>query len=377
MNFNSFLYTFSCFSHTTNGDSMFYKYEIKNNGVEDILYLYLTMSYEFSRELSFESDKEITRRTKNFIKNNGIDYKGDKVYLVIDGVVVKSLDIKDTEENIEVLKENLYYSNEYYFVSVQLDDHSMIEISLKDYLMGVLATNMIPTLELETLKALCVLYRTYAYYSMSNYQYIQATNEFVLYKPISYYKLTWIDHYDEIVSRIIKAIDETDCLFMTYQHSYILPFIHFSNTGKTLSLQQYPYLTSVKSLWDLASPYYVETNEFTFSYMSKLLKNDISSNTEFKILEIDSNHFVKKIKIGNAIFTGEEFMRLFHLKSTNISIIINNDHVKIITKGWGNGLGLSIFGSNELAKNGCSFLNILKYYFPKTQINRYIKELSE
>mgnify|MGYP000781718225 CR=1 FL=1 len=68
---------------------MFYRYEIKNNGLEDVLYLYLTMNYEFSKELSSKSDdSELRRRTTNFIKNNGIDFNGNKVYLVIDDITV-------------------------------------------------------------------------------------------------------------------------------------------------------------------------------------------------------------------------------------------------------------------------------------------------
>ena len=88
---------------------MFYKYEVRNNGNEDVLYLYLTMNYEFSKEIGFNSsDKELTRRTRNFVLNNGINYNGSKVYLVIDGIVVKSLDISRNNNVIEVLKENLY-----------------------------------------------------------------------------------------------------------------------------------------------------------------------------------------------------------------------------------------------------------------------------
>ena len=89
---------------------MFYKYEIRNNGIEDVLYLYLTMNYEFSKEIGANSsDKEITRRTKNFVKNNNIQYNGNKVYLVIDGIVVKSLDIGSKDVEIETLKEELYH----------------------------------------------------------------------------------------------------------------------------------------------------------------------------------------------------------------------------------------------------------------------------
>ena len=132
---------------------MFYKYEIKNNGIEDILYLYLNMTYEFSRELVLDSsDLELTRRTKNFIKSNKINYNGRKVYLVIDGIVVKTLDIKDYDNTIEILKESLYFSNEHFLVTIRMADDSLIELPLKEYLLGVMATNSIPNLNIEVLK---------------------------------------------------------------------------------------------------------------------------------------------------------------------------------------------------------------------------------
>ena len=50
---------------------MFYRYEVNKN--KDTLFLYLTMNYEFSKELGLNSsDNELKRRTKNFIKNNNI-----------------------------------------------------------------------------------------------------------------------------------------------------------------------------------------------------------------------------------------------------------------------------------------------------------------
>lgn len=356
---------------------MFYKYEVRNNGKEEILYLYLTMAYEFSKELLSDTDSnEITRRTKNFIKNNGISYNGSKVYLVIDGIVVKTLDIKNEQTDVELLKESLYYANEYYLVTIKLDDESLIEISLKDYLLGVLATNMIPGLEVETIKALAILYRTYAFYKMSSDKYISASDSYAIYKPLSYYKLAWIEKYDEITNKLEEAIKDTDCLFLTYKNSYILPFIHFSNIGQTFAKEEYPYLSSVRSLWDLISPHYIEYKDYPYEILSKIIKTDVSVDSEFSILEVDDKHFVKKLKIASSIFSGEEFRKLLNLKSLNISIIVNMNYLRIITRGWGNCLGLSIFGSNELAKNGCDYANILKYYFPLVKLNKYIKELS-
>ena len=86
---------------------MFYRYEIKNNGIEDILYLYLDMNNEYSKELSYSNDiSDLTRRTKNFVKNTGIDFKGNKVYLVIDNIVVKSIDIKNNDMESYLCKDD-------------------------------------------------------------------------------------------------------------------------------------------------------------------------------------------------------------------------------------------------------------------------------
>lgn len=356
---------------------MFYKYEIKNNGEENILYLYLSMAYEFSRELVLNSDDdELTRRTRNFIKSNNLEYKGRKVYLVIDGIVVKTLDIKSNSSPIEILKESLYYSNEHFLVTIRLSDDSLIEMPLKEYLLGVLATNFFPDLDIEVIKAVSILYRTYAFYKMSTEKEISAYNDFAIYKPISYYKLVWTNAYENNLKLLEEAIKDTDCLFMTYNNKYVLPFIHFSNTGTTFSHKSYPYLSAVKSVWDIASPYYIEIKDFSYENIARILGVSIDSINSIKILDVDNRNYVKKLSISNKVFTGEEFRKLLDLKSMNINIIFNKKGIRIISKGFGNGYGLSIFGADELAKNGCDFANILNYYFPKTRINKYIKELS-
>ena len=213
---------------------MFYRYEIKNNGVEDILYLYLTMNYEFSKELGSTSlDSELKRRTTNFIKNNGIPFQGDKIYLVIDDVIVKAFQIPK-EEQVKKQKEEESYDDYDYMVTLQLEDSSMVEISLHEFLLGALATNMIPNLPLEVLKAMAILYRTYVFKQMSEYQVVPAVNDFFSYKPIDYYKIAFAPDYDKILVSLNEAIKQTNSMFVTYQKQYILPFIHISNFGHTL-----------------------------------------------------------------------------------------------------------------------------------------------
>lgn len=354
---------------------MFYKYEIKSNGKEDILYLYLNMAYEFSRELALDiNHEEVSRRTKNFIKNNNINYDGDKVYLVIDGIVVKTLDISNMNNELSDINSAFVYSNDDFLVTLRLDDKSFIEISLREYLLGCLANNMFINIEIETLKSLCVLYRTYAYKMMKENHFISFNDDLIKYRPISYYKMVWIDNYNLVLSKLEEAINSTDCMFITHNNNYILPFIHLCSSGRTYFHSDYPYLKNVKSLWDLGSPYYLEIKDYSFDGFNKMLGSSVNQRSKIDFIELDYKGFVKKIEVDNKIYSGEEFKNLLGLNSLNISLIINKNYIRIISRGYGNCLGLSIYGANELAKNDCNYINILFYYFSGISINRYIKE---
>lgn len=354
---------------------MFYRYEIKNNGNENVLYLYLTMSYEFSRELSNKSsDKDITRRAKNFIKNNGIQYNGTKVYLVVDDIIVKSIDITPNKEDIEILNESLYYSNKDFLVTLKLEDDSFIEISMKEYLEGAIANNMVPNLNIEVLKAMAVLFRTYAYKQMSEKKFINIHNSYVMYKHISYYKLLWYNDYDKNLEQIDQAIDSTDCIFITYNNQYILPFFHVSNNGYTNTKQGYPYLEKIPSLWDFTSPYYIDVKDYSYYVFANIFKCDKDDIFNMKINIVDKK--IVSININNILYHVNTIKKLLNLKSNDIIIIINNDSIRFITKGFGEFYGLSLYGANEISKNGCDYLNIIKYYFPNIKFNKYIKELS-
>ena len=88
---------------------------------------------------------------------------------------------------------------------------------------------------------------------------------------------------------------------------------------------------------------------------------------------MDNKKFIKKVKINNKEFSGDDLVRLLKLRSLEITFIFNNNYLKTITKGWGNFLGLSIYGANELAKNNCSYISILSYYYPTVKLMKYEK----
>ena len=348
---------------------MYYNYEIRNNGSEDILYLYLTMKYEFSNELNYFKDKDVGRRTKNFIINNNIPFKGSKVFLIVDGIIVKTIDISYENNNI---KSNYLFSCDNFIINIRLDDNSLCEIILRDYLLSILLSKYMDNLEDEVLKAITVLYNTYAYKMMKENNFISSNNSFAIYKPLSYYKIE-LSNYDYIINRLNHIIDEVDCIHICYKKNYILPFIHYSNDGKTKSNSKYPYLSSIKSLWDLASPYYVDIKDVSYSELESKLSIKVNCNSKIQVYKKDNT---LNISFDKELFQIEEIRKKLDLKSNEIHIIIYKNYLRFITCGWGNSLGLSIFGANEIARDGAKYYNILKYYFPKTELFKYIKELS-
>ncbi len=345
---------------------MFYRYEIINNGNEDILYLYLDMKYEFSNEY-IKNENDLTRRTVNFIDSNKINFKGKKVYLIVNDIVVKVVDISKKIKNVD-LKNN--YSMDNFLVNLKLKDNSNIEITLRDYILGLLFNNYLYDIDKEVFKCMAILYSTYAYKMMKDYSYVDVDNYFCSYVNYKDFKNKYLN-YNDIYNFLNGIIDEVDSIFLMYNNEYILPFIHYSNDGKTIKNSKYPYLSSVKCLWDLASPNFININDYSFGELNKILNLNINSNSSFSIDKAS-----KRICINNTIFTCEEIKKLLNLKSNDIYIIVYKDFIRFITKGVGNSYGLSIFSANEIAKNGAKFYNIIKYFYPKVKIYRYVKELS-
>lgn len=347
------------------GDIMFYKYEIKNNE----LYLYLTMNYEFSNEFSYNSDSNLNKITLDFINSNNIIFDGNVINYVVDNIVVKKINLL---RNNSIVSTNNLYSCVNFTINLKLDDNSLCEISLHDYLLSTLFEKYNKNFNTEVLKCICVLFNTYAYRCMEIDKCLIANNYFSFFKPLKYYEEIF-PNYKELIKYFDNIIMSVDCIFMSYNNQYILPFIHYSNSGKTSNNTKYPYLSSVSSLWDILSSNYLSISEFSFERFSKLLNCTCDNKTSFSFINQNNS---RKLKINNKIFTLEEIKNLLNLRSSEFNFIIYKDKIIVILMGIGNGLGLSLYGSNELAKNGCNFNNILKYYFPKVKLFKYIKELS-
>lgn len=71
--------------------------------------------------------------------------------------------------------------------------------------------------------------------------------------------------------------------------------------------------------------------------------------------------------------TSNEFRRLIgfdKMRSTNFSLHWSPGYLEIKGKGHGHGVGLCQYGARDLAIRGSNYMNILKHYYPKANINK-------
>lgn len=249
-------------------------------------------------------------------------------------------------------------------------------LELEEYIIGVVAGEMPASFEIEALKAQAIAARSYAMNKIntSNETYdlvTDVTNQ--VYITTDEMKNKWQSEYDYYYEKIKNAVLETQGLVMKYNDEIISAYYFAMSNGSTedVSLvfgESKDYLQSVDSSWDEnVKNFTVEINITKEEFCKKL---DIScDDIIIKDIKRSETNRVNEITINNKKFKGTEVRSLLNLRSTDFDIEIN-ESIKITTKGYGHGVGMSQYGANEMAKNGSTYEEILKHYYNNIEISK-------
>ena len=286
------------------------------------------------------------------------------VFLFVLIILLNSYNDKETiveEKKIDEIAETKKVSINY--------NNKKQELDLEDYVLGVVACEMPASFNMEALKAMAVAARTFALYKIeTNKNYVlSTTTKDQCYQSIDKMKKKWGSSFNNNYNKIKTAVNETNNQYMTYKDKVIIAFYFSISNGKTENCenvfsQKLDYLKSVDSSWDKDYSYKEKTNKFSEKeFLSKL---GIKSNKvkSYKIIK-DSSGRASKVIINNNEFKGTKFRQLLSLRSTDVTISVNNGQVSISTKGYGHGVGMSQYGANAMAKNGYKYDEILKHYY--------------
>ena len=292
-------------------------------------------------------------------------------YLIII-IVVLSIIVIVSSPNKE---ETAYFNDDLVNVTVKdVDSNEETNLDLEEYVIGVVAGEMPASFEIEALKAQAIAARSYALSkietSTESYDLVtDITNQ--VYITTEDMQEKWGEDYDFYYDKIKNAVSATKNLVMEYEGDVISAYYFAMSNGATedVSLvfgEARDYLKSVDSSWDESVKNFSVTTTFTKEEFCSKLSIDCS-NITIGAIDRSSTNRVNTIVINDKEFKGTTLRTLLGLRSTDFTIDIADD-IKITTKGYGHGVGMSQYGANEMAKNGASYEEILNHYYKDIDI---------
>ena len=264
-----------------------------------------------------------------------------------------------------------------------------LEIGLQEYMALLLASEMQRDSGEEALKAQAVLIRTNIYRKLSGGD-----------KTLEINRDTWkamrekqgSADFREQYERCARAVEDTEGIALWYEDGFPwLPF-HQSSNGMTRSAQEvlgskeYPYIAVKecpydKEAEDERSVYFFGFEEIQDKCRDFLVAEKGEKEAEegygfsdFEILSRDSAGYVKELRIGNTVCTGDRFRDALSLASCDFYFDNETSGLKITTTGRGHGMGMSLRTANEMAGDGKTYDEILKFFFDGTVLKENIAQ---
>lgn len=244
-------------------------------------------------------------------------------------------------------------------------------ITIDEYLMGTVPSEMSPSWSKSALEAQAVAARTYALYTKN-----QHSSEG--------YDLCTSTHC-QVYSGIAKespsttsAVKSTQGYVMTYGGTPICAVFHSSSGGRTENAEDVwgnynPYLRSVAD--EDNSPNKNWTVSFTSAEMQKLLargSKDVGAVKSVQMINSNARSAVVRFKgsKGTIDLSGVKLRSLLGLKSSMFTARNAGGQVIFEGHGYGHGLGMSQYGAKAMAEKGKSWQDILKHYYTNVSIDK-------
>ncbi len=267
----------------------------------------------------------------------------------------------------------------------------VLEISVRDYVIGAVCAEMPAAFETEALKAQAVAAHTYAHRlsllaqnrtdeSLKGAYFSDDSSKYQAFYTDAEIREAYGKHYEAYYAKVSAAVDAVLGEILVYEDAPIIAAFHAMSSGKTESAAhvwgaQVDYLVPVDSSSDVNAPLYEQTAVFPSDEVRRILGDArdglaLGEDAEqwFTEPEVTESGTVTQIRTGNCIFTGQEIRSLFSLRSAAFTVEYADGSFTFTTKGYGHNVGMSQYGANAMAQVGKDYREILAYYYPGTEL---------
>lgn len=234
----------------------------------------------------------------------------------------------------------------------------------------------------EMLKALGILVRTNIYRIMGDKKEIDSDELSMNYYTSSEMRDEWGSSYQERAQIIKESVSATGQRVIKHSGNLIdARFTRLTN-GKTLSGskylgEEYAYLKEVDCPKDIENENFYTHVTFKGKELAKLINNkyknanirEDNAAQDIQIVSKTEDGYIVKLQIGNAVIGGEAFASMVGVKSAFFTIETSNEgNIRIVSKGSGTGLGMSLNTANNMAEQDNTYTDIIQNFFDNVEV---------
>ena len=248
----------------------------------------------------------------------------------------------------------------------------------EDILPGIVANEISMDTELEAMKAQAVIARTNCLRAIELGEELPeglTEGEMI--------RLWGQENFTEYYKRLEESISATKGVTMVCNGSYIRADFHKSSAGYTRDAaelygnDELPYLKSTDCRMDLSSEDFLKVVFYTPKQLIEKGKGLFSEETrtaaaektaeellaQIAVTKRDAAGYVTEVTVEGTAHSGEELRLLYDWNSSAFSLKVVEGEIRVVTKGLGHGLGVSLYGANQLAAGGYAYKDILTYFY--------------
>ncbi|ACB86386.1 stage II sporulation protein D [Natranaerobius thermophilus] len=273
------------------------------------------------------------------------------------------------------------------------EEQEVKELKLEEYLVGVVISEMPPEFDQEALKSQAVVARSYTLSRLNktggpgcdNHQEADVCTD-PDFCQAHYTKETveniFGENANKYYDRVKDAVLATKGEIMTYNGDPVPEAPYHSTCGGQTETAgavwsaDFPFLQSVECDYcDHSSYYRAERNlnkkDLEAGFSQAGFEIPVLAAGEMPELQVTKQSETGRIQKANLLgnqLSGHDIRSMFDIPSTNIEWIPEHDSVRVVTKGFGHGVGLCQYGADGMARDGQNYQDIIKYYFEGVKI---------
>lgn len=256
-----------------------------------------------------------------------------------------------------------------------------IEMPYAEYLTGVLLCEIPADFHMEAKKAQAIVARTYAArvakIGIKHGPGVVCGDPGCCQGYISPedYLAKW--GVEEPILSARDAVDRTVGIVVSYRGDLVDATYFSCSGGQTEDAlavwgADIPYLRSVESPGEEETDHYWYTINFTPQQFCEALGACLEGDPSnwFGGVSYTKGGGVAQMYIGGVAYTGTNLRSALGLRSTCFSILVEDNMIEIITRGFGHRVGMSQYGADAMARAGSSCEEILQHYYSGVEVGK-------